>query len=68
MTMRKIENLEKGLQDQLSDLNTKIKVMEADLLTLKEGFFKVQGALEIIEVLKNDVLLTDCNADVAGAS
>jgi hypothetical protein len=68
MTMRKIENLEKGLQDQLSDLNTKIKVMEADLLTLKEGFFKVQGALEIIEVLKKDVLLTDCNADVAGAS
>jgi len=66
--MRKIEQIEHGLQGQLSDLNTKIKVMEADLVTLKEGFLKVQGALEIIDVLKKDVLLTDCNADVAGAS
>jgi len=66
--MRKIEQIEQGLQGQLSDLNTKIKVMEADLVTLKEGFLKVQGALEIIDVLKKDVLLTDCNADVAGAS
>lgn len=66
--MPKVEQIEQRLQAQLSDLNTKIKVMEADLTTLKEGFLKVQGALEIIDVLKKDVLLTDCNADVAGAS
>lgn len=66
--MSKVDQIEQGLRAQLSDLNTKIKVMEADLVTLKEGFLKVQGALEIIEVLKKDVLLTDCNADVAGAS
>ena len=68
MIMPKVEQIEQKLQTQLSDLNTKIKVMEADLITLKEGFLKVQGALEIIDVLKKDVLLTDCNADVAGAS
>lgn len=66
--MPKVEQIEQRLQAQLSDLNTKIKVMEADLTTLKEGFLKVQGALEIIDVLKKDVLLTDCNVDVAGAS
>ena len=66
--MGEVEQIEQGLRVQLSDLNTKIKVMEADLVTLKEGFLKVQGALEIIEVLKKDVLLTDCNADAAGAS
>lgn len=68
MIMPKVEQIEQKLQAQLSDLNTKIKVMEADLITLKEGFLKVQGALEIIDVLKKDVLSTACTAADAGAS
>jgi hypothetical protein len=47
-----IENLEKGLQDQLKSLGDQIKLAEESLIRTKEGYLKVQGALEIIEILK----------------
>lgn len=66
--MNTIAQIENNLQGQLSELNTKIKLMEADLSTLREGFFKVQGALEILEVLKKELVLQDCNVSTTGES
>lgn len=47
-----VTELEKGLQEQLSTLTTDIRTMEANLMITKEGYLKVQGALEILNVLK----------------
>jgi hypothetical protein len=45
--------LEANLQKQQQDLITKIRSEELQLNILKEGYLKVQGALELIETLKN---------------
>jgi hypothetical protein len=50
-----IQNLETGLKDQLKSLGEQIKVAEESLIRTKEGYLKVQGALEIIEILKKKV-------------
>jgi hypothetical protein len=50
-----IETLEKGLSDQLFDLTGKIRSAEAELMSLKEGYLKVQGAIEILDVLKKQI-------------
>ena len=50
-----IQNLETGLKDQLKSLGEQIKVAEESLIRTKEGYLKVQGALEIIEILKKEV-------------
>ena len=50
-----IQNLEIGLKDQLKSLGEQIKVAEESLIRTKEGYLKVQGALEIIEILKKEV-------------
>lgn len=48
-----VNSLETNLQSQLQDLISKIRTQEAQLNILKEGYLKVQGALELIETLKN---------------
>lgn len=48
-----VHSLEANLQKQLQDLIAKIRSQEAQLNILKEGYLKVQGALELIETLKN---------------
>lgn len=50
-----VHSLETNLQKQLQDLITKIRSQEAQLNILKGGYLKVQGALELIETLKNAV-------------
>jgi hypothetical protein len=50
-----IENLEKGLKDQLASLGEQIKVAEESLIRTKEGYLKVQGALEIIDIIKKQL-------------
>ena len=45
--------LEANLQRQQQELITKIRSEELQLNILKEGYLKVQGALELIETLKN---------------
>jgi hypothetical protein len=45
--------LEANLQKQQQELITKIRSEELQLNILKEGYLKVQGALELIETLKN---------------
>lgn len=47
-----VTELQKGLQEQLATLATDIRTMEANLMATKEGYLKVQGALEILNVLK----------------
>jgi len=57
-----IENLEKGLQDQLKSLGDQIKLAEESLIRTKEGYLKVQGALEIIEILKKQAAEQEAKA------
>ena len=47
--------LEANLQKQQQELIPKIRSEELQLNILKEGYLKVQGALELIETLKNSV-------------
>jgi len=47
-----ISDLEKGLNEQLSSLVENIREQEEQMRRNKEGYLKVQGALEIIGVLK----------------
>tara|TARA_B100000927_G_scaffold282307_1_gene268794 strand:- start:1011 stop:1220 length:210 start_codon:yes stop_codon:yes gene_type:complete len=44
--------LEKQLIDQRMDLGTQIKNSEEALIRTKEGFLKVEGALELINIIK----------------
>ena len=47
-----ITDLEKQLTDQRLELATSIKNTEESLMRTKEGFLKVEGALEIINIIK----------------
>lgn len=47
-----IAELEKGLKEQLASLADSIREEEDKILRNKEGYLKVQGALEILTVLK----------------
>ena len=68
-----ITELEKQLVDQRMELGTNIKNSEEALIRTKEGFLKVEGALEIINIietkLSQEVKETDdAVAEVVGAS
>lgn len=52
MTLEAITELESGLKVQLESLAKDIRSSEAALMSLKEGYLKVQGALEIIAIIK----------------
>ena len=47
-----ITDLEKQLTDQRLELVTNIKNSEEALIRPKEGFLKVEGALELINIIK----------------
>lgn len=47
-----ISDLESGLQAQLTSLVESIRGDEEKVLRNKEGFLKVQGALELLAVIK----------------
>jgi hypothetical protein len=47
-----IETLENGLKNQLTSLTNDIRAAESSLISTKEGYLKVQGALEILAILK----------------
>ena len=47
-----IANLKKQLLDQRTELGTNIKNSEDNLIRTKEGFLKVEGALELINILE----------------
>ena len=50
-----IENLESELKTQLASLANNIRSYEAALVSTKEGYFKVQGALEILDIIKKQI-------------
>lgn len=47
-----IKDLTTSLQIQQEKLAAEIRSAESSLITTKEGYLKVQGALEILEILK----------------
>ena len=47
-----IADLKKQLTDQRIELVTNIKNTEEGLIRTKEGFLKVEGALELINIIK----------------
>ena len=47
-----IADLKKQLVDQRMELATNIKISEDSLIRTKEGFLKVEGALELINIIK----------------
>jgi hypothetical protein len=47
-----LADLEKGLNAQLASLTDEIRSGEEKLMRSKEGYLKVQGALELIGVIK----------------
>ena len=48
-----ITDLEKGLNSQLSSLADTIRGSEEQLMRNKEAYLKVQGALEMLAVIKD---------------
>lgn len=48
-----IVDLEKGLSSQLSSLADTIRGSEEQLMRNKEAYLKVQGALEVLAVIKD---------------
>ena len=50
-----ITELEKQLVDQRMELGTNIKNSEEALIRTKEGFLKVEGALEVISILETRI-------------
>lgn len=47
-----IFDLETGLKKQLADLTDDIRTVETSLMVSKEAYLKVQGALEILDILR----------------
>ena len=68
-----IADLKKQLADQRMELVTNIKNTEEGLIRTKEGFLKVEGALEIINIIETKISqqaekTDDSVAEVVGAS
>ena len=59
-----ITDLEKQLTDQRLELVTSIKNTEESLIRTKEGFLKVEGALEIINIIKTRLAAENKEAEV----
>ena len=57
-----IEELEVGLKAQLASLIEEIRSAEESLLRTKQGRVKVQGALEIFEILKQKIAVDENKA------
>ena len=50
-----IADLKKQLVDQRMELATNIKNSEESLIRTKEGFLKVEGALELINIIETEL-------------
>jgi len=62
-----IADLKKQLVDQRMELATNIKNSEESLIRTKEGFLKVEGALEIISIIETKLSEEAKNNAVAEA-
>ncbi len=66
-----IADLKKQLIDQRMELATNIKNSEESLIRTKEGFLKVEGALEIISIIETKIseeAKDNAVAEVVGSS
>ena len=66
-----IADLKKQLTDQRIELVTNIKNTEEGLIRTKEGFLKVEGALEVISILETRIAeqaKDEAVAEVVGSS
>ena len=66
-----IADLKKQLVDQRMELATNIKISEESLIRTKEGFLKVEGALEVINILEIKIAeqtKDEAVAEVVGSS
>ena len=63
--MSTIQNLEAGLKKQLADLAEQIRTAETTLIATKEGYLKVSGALEILDILKNEEAALECESSAS---
>ena len=66
-----IADLKKQLVDQRMELATNIKNSEESLIRTKEGFLKVEGALEIISIIETKIseeAKDNAVAEVVGSS
>ena len=66
-----IADLKKQLTDQRMELVTNIKNTEEGLIRTKEGFLKVEGALEVINILETRIAeqtKDEAIAEVVGSS
>ena len=66
-----IADLKKQLVDQRMELATNIKNIEESLIRTKEGFLKVEGALEIISIIETKIseeAKDNAVAEVVGSS
>ena len=66
-----IADLKKQLVDQRMELATNIKNSEESLIRTKEGFLKVEGALEIINIIETKIseeAKDEAVAEVGGSS
>tara|TARA_R100001443_G_scaffold20912_1_gene33160 strand:+ start:3965 stop:4183 length:219 start_codon:yes stop_codon:yes gene_type:complete len=50
-----LAELKKQLLDQRTELGTQIKNSEDALIRTKEGFLKVEGALELINIIETKI-------------
>ena len=66
-----IADLKKQFIDQRMELATNIKNSEESLIRTKEGFLKVEGALEIISIIETKIseeAKDEAVAEVVGSS
>lgn len=63
-----ISELESGLNAQLKTLADDIRATEEKLMRSKEGYLKVQGAIEILTVVKERQEIADTEAVQAALS
>ena len=58
-----IANLKKQLLEQRTELGTNIKNSEDNLIRTKEGFLKVEGALELINIIETEMAKVEKQTD-----
>ena len=63
-----IEELDKGLKAQLASLADEIRGAEESLIRTKEGYLKVQGAIEILAILDQKVTMEEKENNALAAS
>jgi hypothetical protein len=65
--MDSLAEFEESLKSQLESLAKEIRSSEMTLTSLKEGYLKVQGALEILSILKQKQSAQDDTESVFAA-